>query len=201
MVIKTEIMILNNLKKYKVILASGSPRRHELLEGLGIDFKVEIIKDIDESYPENIPAKETSLYIARKKAEAYKSLTDSGHLVITADTVVVCNETVLGKPSNEEEAVKMLKLLSGKTHQVITGVAISTKEKTESFAVTTDVKFSAISDEEIYYYIDKYKPFDKAGAYGIQEWIGYIGVEYISGSYYNVMGLPIQRLYRELKKF
>lgn len=193
--------MLDNLNKYKIILASGSPRRRELLEGLGLSFTVKCIDGIDESYPESLPAEETALFIAKKKSEAYKGLTDSGHLIITADTVVVCNDMVMGKPSNKNEAQKMLNMLSGKTHQVITGVALATKEKTVSFSVSTDVRFTTLDKKEIEYYVDKYRPLDKAGAYGIQEWIGYVGVEYISGSYYNVMGLPIQRLYQELKKF
>ncbi len=193
--------MLDNLNKYKIILASGSPRRRELLEGLGLSFTVKCIDGIDESYPESLPAEETALFIAKKKSEAYKGLTDSGHLIITADTVVVCNDMVLGKPSNKNEAQKMLNMLSGKTHQVITGVTLATKEKTVSFSVSTDVRFTTLDKKEIEYYVDKYRPLDKAGAYGIQEWIGYVGVEYISGSYYNVMGLPIQRLYQELKKF
>ena len=193
--------MLDNLNKYKIILASGSPRRRELLEGLGLSFTVKCIDGIDESYPESRPAEETALFIAKKKSEAYKGLTDSGHLIITADTVVVCNDMVLGKPSNKNEAQKMLNMLSGKTHQVITGVTLATKEKTVSFSVSTDVRFTTLDKKEIEYYVDKYRPLDKAGAYGIQEWIGYVGVEYISGSYYNVMGLPIQRLYQELKKF
>lgn len=193
--------MLDNLNKYKIILASGSPRRRELLEGLGLHFTVKCIDGIDESYPESLPAEETALFIAKKKSEAYKGLTDSGHLIITADTVVVCNDMVLGKPSNKNEAKKMLNMLSGKTHQVITGVTLATKEKTVSFSVSTDVRFTTLDKKEIEYYVDKYRPLDKAGAYGIQEWIGYVGVEYISGSYYNVMGLPIQRLYQELKKF
>lgn len=193
--------MLDNLNKYKIILASGSPRRRELLEGLGLSFTVKCIDGIDESYPESLPAEETALFIAKKKSEAYKGLTDSGHLIITADTVVVCNDMVLGKPSNKNEAQKMLNMLSGKTHQVITGVTLAAKEKTVSFSVSTDVRFTTLDKKEIEYYVDKYRPLDKAGAYGIQEWIGYVGVEYISGSYYNVMGLPIQRLYQELKKF
>ena len=193
--------MLDNLNKYQIILASGSPRRRELLEGLGLPFTVKCIDGIDESYPESLPAEETALFIAKKKSEAYKGLTDSGHLIITADTVVVCNDMVMGKPFNKNEAKKMLNMLSGKTHQVITGVALATKEKTVSFSVSTDVRFTTLDKKEIEYYVDKYRPLDKAGAYGIQEWIGYVGVEYISGSYYNVMGLPIQRLYQELKKF
>ena len=193
--------MLDNLNNYEIILASGSPRRRELLSGLGLPFTVKCIDGIDESFPENLPAEETALFIAKKKSEAYKVLADSNHLIITADTIVVCNGLVMGKPCNECEAQEMLSFLSGKTHQVITGVALTTKKKTTAFSVSTKVRFATLDDDEIKYYVDKYKPFDKAGAYGIQEWIGYIGVEYISGSYYNVMGLPIQRLYQELKNF
>ena len=193
--------MLSHLKQYEILLASNSPRRRELLSGLGLPFTVKCIDGIDESFPENLPAEETALFIAKKKSEAYKVLADSNHLIITADTVVVCNGLVMGKPCNECEAHEMLSLLSGKTHQVITGVALTTKKKTTAFSVSTKVRFATLDNDEIKYYVDKYKPFDKAGAYGIQEWIGYIGVEYISGSYYNVMGLPIQRLYQELKNF
>lgn len=193
--------MLDNLNNYEIILASGSPRRRELLEGLGLDFKVECLSGIDESYPSDLPAEETALFIARKKADAYKSLIKPGQLIITADTVVVCDNCVLGKPHDKDDAIRMLEALSRKTHNVITGVAITAFDKQSSFAVSTDVRFAQLSNKEISYYVDKYKPFDKAGAYGIQEWIGYVGVEYIAGSYYNVMGLPIQRLYQELKKF
>ena len=193
--------MLDNLNNYEIILASGSPRRRELLEGLGLDFKVECLSGIDESYPADLTAEETALFIARKKADAYKSHIKPGRLIITADTVVVCDNRVLGKPHGKDDAVRMLEALSGKTHNVITGVAITAIDKQSSFAVSTDVRFAQLSKEEISYYVDKYKPFDKAGAYGIQEWIGFVGVEYIAGSYYNVMGLPIQRLYQELKKF
>lgn len=186
---------------YKIILASNSPRRKELLSGLDLDYNIVVLPDIDESYPQDINKEEVALYIAKKKAKAYKSLLTENTLVITADTVVVLEEKVLGKPIDESEAKDMLRQLSGKTHQVITGVCLTTNDKQKTFSVISDVRFSNLEDSEIEYYVSKYKPLDKAGAYGIQEWIGYVAVEYIGGSYFNVMGLPIQRLYQELKKF
>lgn len=186
---------------YKIILASNSPRRKELLSGLDLDYDIVVLPDVDESYPSDIKKEEVASYIAEKKAKSYKSLLSDNSLVITADTVVVLGESILGKPVDEDEAKKMLRQLSGKTHQVITGVCLTTLRKQKTFSVVSDVRFSYLSDSEIEYYVSKYKPLDKAGAYGIQEWIGYIGVEYISGSYFNVMGLPIQKLYQELNKF
>lgn len=186
---------------YKIILASNSPRRKELLSGLDLDYNIVVLPDIDESYPQDINKEEVALYIAKKKAKAYKSLLTENTLVITADTVVVLDEKVFGKPIDESEAKDMLRQLSGKTHQVITGVCLTTHNKQKTFSVISDVRFSNLDDSEIEYYVSKYRPLDKAGAYGIQEWIGYVAVEYIGGSYFNVMGLPIQRLYQELKKF
>ncbi len=194
-------MLDNITNNYRVILASGSPRRRELLAGLGIEFEIRCKKDIDESYPSDLSADEVALFISRKKAEAYKLDLADDQMVITADTVVICQDEVLGKPHNRKNAIDMLMMLSGRTHHVMTGVTITTSVKTVSFSATTDVRFNNLSTEEIEYYVDRFQPYDKAGAYGIQEWIGYIGVEYISGSYYNVMGLPIQRLYRELTKW
>lgn len=185
--------------KYKIILASNSPRRRELLKGLDIDFEVKVLPGVEESYPDDLPLEETATYIARKKAVPYKELIKPDELVITADTVVICEGKVLGKPKNTYDAREMLKLISGKTHQVITGVCFTTKEKEKSFSVSTHVTFANLTDDEIDYYITNYKPFDKAGAYGIQEWIGYIGVTRLEGSYFNVMGFPVQRIYRELK--
>lgn len=183
-----------------IILGSNSPRRKELLGGLGIAFEVRVLPDISENFPENLPVDETALYIAREKAEAYKPLLQEDDLVITADTVVVCGESVLGKPVDAADARRMLKMLSGRTHHVITGVCLSTLTMQRAFSVCTEVTFKQLSDEEINYYINKYQPFDKAGAYGIQEWIGYIGVTGLKGSYFNVMGLPVQRIYEELRK-
>ena len=184
----------------KIILASNSPRRKELLAGLGMPFEVKVLKDIDESYPEDLPASEVALYIAGKKADAYRSTLADDELVITADTVVIVDDEILGKPVDETDAEHMLQLISGRTHQVTTGVCMLTRETERRFAVTTDVTFKQLSAEEIQYYITKYRPFDKAGAYGIQEWIGYIGVTGLRGSYYNVMGLPVQRIYETLKQ-
>ena len=186
---------------YRLILASNSPRRKELLKGLDLDFEVRIIPDIDESYPpdtlpENIPS-----FIAQKKADAYKATIGADELVITADTVVVLDGDIIEKPKDKNDAIKMIKRLSGRKHQVITAVVLTTMEKCKEFSVMSTVDFSELTNEEIEYYVERYKPFDKAGAYGIQEWIGYIGVKGIEGSFYNVMGLPVQRLYRELKSF
>ena len=184
--------------KYRLILASNSPRRRELLAGLGLPFEVRVLNDIDESYPENMPATDVALYIAGKKADAYRSVIQPDELIITADTVVIVGDDILGKPTDEADAVHMLREISGRTHQVTTGVCLLTASQERRFAVTTDVTFKELSDEEIHYYIDHYHPYDKAGAYGIQEWIGYIGVTGLHGSYYNVMGLPVQRIYNEL---
>lgn len=186
---------------YKVILASNSPRRKELLGGLGIDFEVRTLSDIDESYPDTLKGEDIPMFISKKKAEAYKQGMADDDMIITADTIVYDNGHVLGKPKDRAEAIQMLRELSGHSHEVITGVSIVTKEKTVQFASTSKVTFATLSNEEISYYVDHYKPFDKAGAYGIQEWIGYVAVTRIEGSYFNVMGLPIQRLYTELKQF
>jgi len=186
---------------FKIILASNSPRRRELLAGLGLDFEVRVLPDIDESYPETLAALDTAEYIAAKKADAYRSAMAPDELIITADTVVIVGDEVLGKPANDSEARDMLLKLSGRTHQVVTGVCLTTQQQSSRFSVRTDVTFKPLTEAEIQYYIEKYKPFDKAGAYGIQEWIGYIGCTGLNGSYYNVMGLPVQRIYTELQKF
>ena len=191
--------MLENLNKYKVILASNSPRRKELLSGLGIRYEVKTLPDIDESFPEGLSEVETAAYIARTKAAAYRETMQADELIITADTIVWLAGEVMGKPQDEEDARRMLRALSGKTHQVITGVCLTTLEGQKAFATVTDVTFAALSEDEIAYYVERYRPMDKAGSYGIQEWIGFVGVESISGSYFNVMGLPIQRLYTELK--
>lgn len=184
---------------YNIILGSGSPRRRELLAGLDIDFTVKTISGIEEKYPDTLAGKDVPEFLANLKADAY-TLSDND-LLITADTVVLLNGEVLGKPHDEEDAIQMLRHLSGRTHEVVTGVAVRTKERRESFSATTQVTFDTLTDNEIEYYIKKYRPFDKAGSYGVQEWIGYIGVSAIEGSYFNVMGLPIQRLYTLLKQF
>ena len=183
---------------YQLILASASPRRKELLAGLNIPFEVRLIDGIDETYPPELPINEVPLYISQKKAAAYKANISPHTIVLTADTVVVCNEQILGKPIDEADARRMLQMLSGTTHRVITGVTLLVEGNSKSFSVATDVTFKPLSAAEIDYYIRTFKPFDKAGAYGIQEWIGYIGVTAINGSYFNVMGLPVQRIYEEL---
>lgn len=192
---------LRLVEGYKVILASNSPRRKELLAGLGIDFSVRIIKDIDESYPASLRGEDIPVFISGKKAEAYRLTMAEDELIITADTIVYDNDKVLGKPSSREEAINMLTELSGHAHEVITGVTFCSRDKMKQFASVSKVFFDNLTEEEIEYYVDKYRPYDKAGAYGIQEWIGFVGVTRIEGSYFNVMGLPIQRLYKELKRF
>ena len=189
------------LENYHIILASNSPRRRQLLAGLDLDFEVKVLPDIDEDYPDNLSTSEIPVYIATEKAAAYKDLMAEYDLIITADTVVVLGDEVLGKPVDAEDARRMLRELSGKTHQVITGVCLMTCQRQRSFAVKTDVSFKELTEDEIAYYVEKYQPFDKAGAYGVQEWIGYTGITAIRGSYFNVMGLPVQRLYTELCDF
>ena len=193
--------MLDNLNKYDIILASNSPRRRELLKGLGVNFRAISLPDIDESYPEDLKGGEIPAYISEQKSNSYKEFLEDNTLLITADTIVWLGNKQYGKPLDPEDAKCMLKELSGNTHTVYTGVTLSTKDKVKTFIAASDVKFASLTDEEIDYYINTFSPMDKAGAYGIQEWIGYIGVESINGSYFNVMGLPIQRLYRELKEF
>lgn len=188
-------------ERYKVILASNSPRRRELLAGLGLQFEVRVLADIDENYPPTLPATQIAKYIAHKKAEANRAIMANNEMIITADTIVVVDDMVMGKPADDADAIRMLSTLSDKTHKVITGVCITTLNKQTVFDVTTGVTFKTLTDEEINYYITHFHPTDKAGAYGIQEWIGYIGVTGLEGSYYNVMGLPVQRIYDELCEF
>lgn len=185
----------------KLILASNSPRRRELLGGLGYPYEVRVIEDIDESYPETLSGSEVAAYISRAKSEAYRPTMADDEVVITADTIVCLDDKVLGKPADEAEAMAMLRNLSGRVHQVYTGVTIMSLERESSFVSRTDVTFASLTEEEILHYVTHFRPMDKAGAYGIQEWIGYVGVERIEGSYFNVMGLPVQRLYTELKKY
>lgn len=189
------------LKNYHIILGSNSPRRRELLAGLDLDFEVKVISGLEENYPSSLPPEEIPVYLAKQKAIAYQDSLKADTLLITADTIVWNQGEVIGKPRDHTAAIQTLRSLSGHTHQVVTGVCLTTAEKQMAFSVTSEVKFALLTDEEICYYVDKYKPYDKAGAYGIQEWIGYIGVESINGSFYNVMGLPVQRLYQEMKKF
>lgn len=192
---------MESLSQYNIILASNSPRRKELLAGLDLNYTIQTLPDIDESFPSGLQGKEIAEYIAHKKADAYKEYLKENDLLITADTIVLLDNKVYGKPENLEDAKKMLHELSGRTHSVVTGVCIMTQDKQHTFSALSEVRFARLEKREIDYYVDKYKPLDKAGAYGIQEWIGYVAVEYMSGSYFNIMGLPIQRLYQELKRF
>lgn len=193
-------MLLNEkIKNYNVVLVSQSPRRRELLKGLEIEFTSTSV-DTAESYPDTLEGAQIPVFIAERKADAYMSQMSDDTLAITADTIVFAGGKVLGKPHDAKEASEMLKSLSGNTHQVITGVCIFTKSKRRSFHAISEVTFATLRDEEITHYIEVYKPFDKAGSYGVQEWIGYIGIEKIVGSYFNVMGLPVQRLYKELEQ-
>ena len=191
--------MLDNLNKYRIVLASNSPRRKELLGGLGISFEVRTKKGIDETFPSGLSGEDIALHISGKKADAYRNDMADDELIITADTIVYVDGEVLGKPKDNEDARRMFHLMSGREHQVITGVCIVTKQKTVQFASITDVTFAQLSDAEIDHYIDCYKPYDKAGAYGIQEWIGYVGITGIRGSYFNVVGLPVQKVYTALK--
>ncbi len=188
------------LEKYHIILGSQSPRRNELLARLDIPFTCQVI-ETEEIYPAELRGAEIPIYLAKQKAAAFEPLPDDKTLLITADTIVWLDGQVLGKPHTPAEAGDMLHLLSGKTHQVYTGVCLTSRQKQKTFSACSDVTFSTLSDAEIDYYVAKYQPLDKAGAYGIQEWIGCIGVEKINGSYFNVMGLPVQKLYQELKRF
>ena len=188
------------LKNHKIILASKSPRRRDLLKTIVRDFRT-IIKEIDEDYPAELPSAEVAEYLARLKATPFLETTPVGHVVITADTVVVLDDKIYGKPKDEQDAFKILKELSGKKHQVITGVCLTSSEKQVSFSECTDVYFKELSYEEMDYYIENYQPFDKAGAYAIQEWIGMIAIEKIDGDYFNVVGLPVQALYKALNAF
>ncbi len=183
----------------RIILASQSPRRQEILRGAGIDFTIRVV-DFDETYTADIPVREVAVFLAEKKAKHFPHLSKE-EILITADTTVVINDTILGKPANEEEATLMLRTLSGKTHEVITGVVIKDPNRVVSFSDTTRVSFRELTDTDIAYYLDNYKPFDKAGGYGVQEWIGMIGISWIDGSFYNVMGLPIHKVYETLIRF
>ncbi len=192
--------MLNNLP-YNIILGSQSPRRQELLHGLDVNFTVKVIDGLEENYPATLQGEEIPMFLAQQKADAYRNTLTPQDMLITADTIVWLDGIVYGKPKDEADAKKMLRALSGKTHDVITGVCVTTTERQETFAAISKVTFASFSDDEINYYIEKYRPMDKAGSYGVQEWIGYIGVERIDGSFYNVMGLPVQRLYTLLKNW
>ncbi|MGQ1783944.1 MULTISPECIES: Maf family nucleotide pyrophosphatase [unclassified Saccharicrinis] len=194
-------MLQQHLKNYQIILASKSPRRSQLLREIGVDFSVES-KSIEEVYPDGLNKEEIATYLSELKAAPFKQeIQHTNKLVITSDTIVCLGQETLGKPKDRTDAIEMLRKLSANTHEVITGVTLLSAHKMQSFAVSSKVFFKALNDEEIAFYVDEYKPFDKAGAYGIQEWIGMIGIEKIEGSYFNVVGLPIQKLYTELMKF
>lgn len=184
-----------------ILLASNSPRRKELLGKIAPSFSLAEARDVDESYPDGMDPQQVPVHISQAKAKAYADLLIDDEIIITADTVVICGDRILGKPHDEAEASAMLHSLSGRKHLVTTGVTLSSKDKTESFAVTTEVEFAELTEKEISEYIEYYRPFDKAGAYGIQEWIGCIGISSITGCFYNVMGLPLHALYRHILNF
>jgi septum formation protein len=193
-------MIADQFTDFKIILASRSPRRQQLLLELGLKFDV-VVKEYTEAYPEGLDGEKIARYIAHAKAESFINEISDNEIVITADTIVWCKDQVLGKPVNRADAIRILKEISGNTHEVITGVSLLSRKKELTFSESTKVTFEVLSQDEIDYYIDEYKPYDKAGAYGIQEWIGIIACSHIDGSYFNVVGLPVQRLYKELQKF
>ncbi len=194
-------MLLDKIKDYRIILASQSPRRQFLMKELGLNYEIILKEGIEEVYPSNLKGEEIAIYLAELKAKAYTEEVKEKTILITADTIVWINNEVLGKPTDRADAVRILKLLSGNKHEVITGVCLKTLNKSHTFTSLSSVFFKPLSDVEINYYLDNFKPYDKAGAYGIQEWIGYVAIERIEGSYFNVMGLPIQKLYVELEKF
>lgn len=188
------------LKEITLILASKSPRRQQLLKDIGVDFEIRL-KEVEEVYPPELKGKEVALFLSELKAKAFKSDLKANEILLTSDTIVCLDEKILGKPTDKQNAVAMLYELSGKKHEVITAVTLTSVSKQHSFAVSTDVYFKQLSASEISYYVENYQPYDKAGSYGIQEWIGYIGIEKIVGSYFNVMGLPVKEVYEELIKF
>jgi septum formation protein len=193
-------MLHERLKDFHIILGSGSPRRHYLLNELGIEYEIRVNKKLDETYPAGLSRQEIPVYLAELKSGAIMKEVPQHTLLITADTIVWLDGKVINKPKDRADAVSILKRLSGNVHEVLTGVCLRTEDRMHSFHASSLVWFARLNDEEINYYIDHYKPFDKAGAYGVQEWIGYIGIKKIEGSYFNVMGLPIQKVYHELKK-
>ena len=193
-------MRIDNLNNFKIILASRSPRRQQLLRELGLKFDV-VIKEYPETYPEGLSGEEIAIYVAHEKASSFKNEISDNEIVIAADTIVWCNNKVLGKPLDFEDAKRILNEISGNTHEVITGVSLFSLSKEITFTDSTKVTFETLSEEEIHYYVEKFKPYDKAGAYGIQEWIGLISCSHIDGSYFNVVGLPVQKLYKELQNF
>lgn len=195
------MLLKDRIKQYRLLLASKSPRRRALLEGCGLEFEIAEGREADETFPADMPALQVAEYLSGIKSDAWAEELAEGDLLITADTVVIAGGEILGKPHDKEDAVRMLRLLSGADHEVVTGVTLRTINRRRSFSCSSKVTFRAITDEEIDYYIDTYRPYDKAGAYGIQEWIGYVAITGIEGSFYNVMGLPVQRLWVELDEF
>ena len=193
------MLLQDRLKDYRLILASASPRRRELLASCDIDFELAEKFECEECYPADLEAEKVAEYLSQLKSNAYPHALGERDILLTADTVVILGNKILGKPHSEEEAVEMISSLAGATHKVVTGVTLRTVERTVSFSAESLVSFRALDAEEVAYYVEKYRPMDKAGAYGIQEWIGYIGIEGIEGSFYNVMGLPTQRLCTTLK--
>lgn len=195
------MLFLDRLNCCRLILASHSPRRRELLAGCGLKFTLADNYEVDERYPDDLPTDEVAAYLSRLKSEAFPRELSDSEILITADTVVLLQDRILGKPSGREGAIAMLRDLSGRNHRVITGVTLRRRDRIETFDSRTEVWFKPLTDEEIHYYVDTFQPYDKAGAYGIQEWIGYVGIERIEGSFYNVMGLPVQKLIARLEKF
>lgn len=190
---------MHSISNYKLVLASASPRRQQLMKDAGFTFEIRL-KDIEENYPSELAPEKVPEYLSRLKAEAFRDELNMNEVLVTADTVVCIHDKILGKPAGRAHAIDMLRELSGNRHLVVTGVSVTTRTEQLSFSAFTNVFFKTLSNEEIEFYVDTYKPFDKAGAYGIQEWIGYIGIERIEGSFYNVMGLPVQKLYETLQK-
>ena len=195
------MLLHDKLKPYRLILASQSPRRRQLLADAGIEFVLALRFECEESFPDTMPAAEVAEYLSSLKSEAYPEPLGTNDILLTADTVVIACNRILGKPADRAEAIEMITMLSGRDHEVVTGVTLRSAECVKSFSVSSKVRFRALLQEEIEYYVDTYRPYDKAGSYGIQEWIGYVGIEGIEGSFYNVMGLPVQRLYSELNDF
>ena len=194
------MLLQDRLKNYRLILASASPRRRELLADCDLDFVLAEKFECEECYPADLEAEKVAEYLSQLKSNAYPHTLVEGDILLTADTVVILGDKILGKPHSEAEAIEMISSLSGATHKVVTGVTLRTAERTISFSAESKVSFRELDAEEVSYYVEKYRPMDKAGAYGIQEWIGYIGIDGLEGSFYNVMGLPTQRLYTALKE-
>ena len=193
------MLLQDRLKNHHLILASASPRRRELLAACGLDFVLAEKFECEEHYPADLAVEQVAEYLSQLKSNAYPNPLNNGDVLLTADTVVIVGNEILGKPQDNADAMRMLQMLSGATHKVITGVTIRTTDLVHSFSVESSVSFRELSEEEIFHYIKEYRPLDKAGAYGIQEWIGYVAIERLEGSFYNVMGLPVQRLYLELQ--